>query len=180
MQNPAADKLVARAQNGDKDAFGEIYKLYLKEIFRYAYFSLRNYELAQDITQVTFFKAWRALPSFSLSRASFRTFLFAIARNLIIDEVRRKKEISLEQIADMPASEDPQEEIQKNELKQVIQNALGILKDTERQLIVLRFFEGFKFKEMAKILKKKEGAVRVSTHRVLQQMRQYLRNQNYE
>lgn len=180
MQNPAVNKLVKRAQTGEKDAFGELYKLYLKEIFRFIYFSLRNYELAQDLTQVTFFKAWKALPDFSLSRASFRTFLYAIARNLVIDETRRKRGVSLEAIAEMPSKEDPQEQVQKNELRLIIHDALSTLNKEERQMVILHFFEGFRFREVAKILSKKEGAIRVATHRILKKMKKYLEDKNYE
>lgn len=180
MRTPGLNKLVSRAQKGEKDAFGKIYKLHLKEIFRFIYFSLRNYELSQDLTQNTFFKAWRALPNFSLSRGSFRTFLFAIARNLIIDEIRRKREISLEAVAEMPSNEDSQEETEKNELKRVVQNALSSLSKNEQHLIVLHFFEEFKFREVAKILGKREGAVRVATHRILKKMKRYLEEKNYE
>lgn len=180
MQTPAINKLVMRAQKGEKDAFGEIYKLYLKQIFRFIYFSLRNYELAEDLTQIAFFKAWGALPNFSLSHGSFRTFLFAIARNLIIDETRKKREIPLEAIAEMPSNEDPQEEVQRNELKLVVHNALSILKEEERQLIVLHFFEEFKFREVARMLGKGEGAVRVATHRILKKMKKYLEDRHHE
>lgn len=178
MQTNSLNKLVKKAQKGDQDAFGEIYKLYLKQIFRFVYFSLRNYELAQDLTQVTFFKAWRALPGFSLSRASFRTFLFAIARNLVIDESRKRKEIPLEKVMNISSNEDPTELVSKNEQTEQAINALSILEEDERQLIVLHFFEELRFKEVAKITGRKEGAVRVATHRILKRMKKYLQRKN--
>lgn len=175
MQPGIIEKLIKRAKNGDKDAFGEIYTLFLKQIFRYIYFSVRNYELAQDLAQNTFFKAWRALPSISISRGSFRAFLFTIARNLIIDWSRSKKELPLETIENYPSFEDPQEDMIRNEAKEVVSKALSNLESDEKQLIVLRFFEELEYREIAKVVDKKEGAVRVSTHRILKKLKNYIK-----
>ncbi len=179
MENSALKKLIKRAKEGDKDAFGQIYNLFLKQIFRFIYFSVRNYELAEDLTQNTFFKAWRSLPSFSLSGGSFRAYLFAIARNLCIDESRKKKEIPLEAIAEYPSKEDPEEAFSKLETREVVLRALDKLEEDERKLVVLRFLEEFEYGEIAKITGKKEGNVRVSIHRVLKKLNKILKkNEN--
>lgn len=175
MQLRGLNQLIQRAQKGDKDAFGEIYNLFLKQVFRFLYFSLRNYELAEDLTQITFFKAWRALSTFSLSRGSFRTFLFTIARNLAIDESRKKKEIPLEAIEGYPSKEDPEEYIQIEETKKLVWEALDKLDPEDKYVVVLRFFEEFEYKEIAKTLDKKEGAVRVGLHRILRKLRKFLK-----
>lgn len=175
MQKSALNKLIQRAQEGDKDAFGQIYNLFLKQIFRFLYFSVRNFELAEDLTQNTFFKVWRALPSFSISRGSFRAYLFAIARNLAIDESRKKKEVSLEAISNYPSKEDPEEEVQSKETQKVVWEALSNLKEEDKQIVVLRFFEGLEYAEIARALGKKEGAVRVGLHRILRKLRKFLK-----
>lgn len=174
MQIRGINQLIKRAQKGDKDAFGEIYKLFLKQIFRFLYFSVRNYELAQDLTQNTFFKAWRALPSFSIPHGSFRAFLFTIARNLAIDESRKKKEIPLEAISEYPSKEDPQEYIQIEETKKLVWEALDKLDPEDKYMVVLRFFEEFEYEEIAKTLGKKEGTVRVGLHRILKKLKSHL------
>lgn len=178
MEIEALNKLIKRAQKGDKDSYGQIYNLFLKQVFRYLYFSVRNFELAQDLTQVTFFKAWRALPNFSISRASFRTYLFTIARNLAIDEVRKKKEIPLEFISEYPSNEDPEENFYKEEIKQLVHQALDRLEKDEKELVILRFFEEFEYGEIAKTLGKKEGAIRVSLHRILKKLNQIIKEKN--
>lgn len=175
MQTSFLKRLIKRAKNGDQDAFGEIYTLFLKQIFRYIYFSTRNYELAQDLTQNTFFKAWRALPSISISRGSFRAFLFTIARNLIIDWTRRKKELPLETIENFPSFEDPEEDVVRKEVREIVLQALSKLTEDERQLITLRFFEELEYGEIAKVVGKREGAVRVSTHRILKKLKKYIK-----
>lgn len=175
MQSGSLKRLIIRAKKGDKDAFGEIYNLFQKLIFRYIYFSVRNYELAEDLTQNTFFKVWRVLPSISISRGSFRAFLFTIARNLIIDWSRSKKELPLETIENFPSFENPEEDVIRKEAKEVVLQALKRLEENERQLILLRFFEELEYGEIAKVIGKKEGAVRVSTHRILKKMKSYIK-----
>jgi len=175
MQSGSLKRLIIRAKGGDKDAFGEIYNLFLKQIFRYIYFSTRNYELAQDLTQNTFFKAWRALPSISVYRGSFKAFLFTIARNLVIDWSRSKKELPLETIENFPSFEDPQEDLIRKEARVVVLQALSRLEEDEKQLITLRFFEEFEYGEIAKVVGKKEGTVRVTTHRILKKLKNYIK-----
>lgn len=175
MQTAALNRLIVKAKKGDKDAFGEIYIFFQKLIFRFIYFSVRNYELAQDLTQNTFFKAWRALPTVSVSRGSFRAFLFTIARNLIIDWSRTRKELPLEAIENYPSFEDPQEDIIRKESREVVLKALNNLEIDEKQLITLRFFEELEYEEIGRIVGKKTGAVRVSTHRILKKLKSYIK-----
>lgn len=167
-------KLITRAQRKDRDAFGEIYNLFLKRIYRFVYFSVRDQKLAEDITQDTFLRAWRSLASFSLSRGSFQAFLFAIARNLVIDWYRKKKEISLEAIADPSYQEHVDEKIIQDEQKQQLNRALVKLKFLERQIVTLRYFEELSFFEIGKVVHLSEGAVRVRLHRILKQLKKYL------
>lgn len=175
MQASFLKRLISRAKQGDKDAFGEIYNFFQKLIFRYIYFSTRNYELAKDLTQNTFFKAWKALPSVSISRGSFRAFLFTIARNLIIDWSRSKKELPLETIENFPSFEDPEKDLIRKEAREVVLQALSKLVEDEKQLILLRFFEELKYGEIAKVIGKKEGSVRVSIYRILKKMKSYIK-----
>lgn len=179
MQEQDISKLVKRVQKKDKEAFGEIYNLLFKQIFRYLYFSVRNKELAQDLTQDTFFKAWKSVSSGSTSNGSFKSFLYTIARNLVIDYYRKKKEVSLDSVGeyvDHILVEGPEDLIAQDEEKEMVNKALSKLNDNERQFIVLRFFEELRFSEMARILDKGEGSVRVATHRVLKKLKGILKN----
>ncbi|QQG42996.1 MAG: RNA polymerase sigma factor [Candidatus Daviesbacteria bacterium] len=167
-------KLVIQAQKGDKDAFGQIYSLFFKRIFRYVYYSVFNRPLAEDITQDTFLRAFRALPGFSTRKGTFQAFLFAIARNLVIDHARKKRELSLELVGDLPSSEDFEDEIDAEREKQMIYQALAHLDDFEKQLVILRFFEEFSYEEIAQVTQKNAGAVRVRVHRSLKKLQEYL------
>src|SRR4030088_1611401 len=91
------EDLIHKAQTGDHKAYGEIYKLFYKRIYRYCHINVYDEAIAADICQETFVKAWRSLPSFSLKNGgSLQAYLFRIARNLIIDLSRKKQEVSIE------------------------------------------------------------------------------------
>lgn len=169
-------KLVKRAIAGDKNAFGELYKIFLNKIYRFVYFLVRDEFLAEDITQNTFLKAWNSLPNFSVGRGTFQSFLYTIARNLVIDNQRRKKEISLgtEFGEAVESGENPEAEVWKNESMQRVRLALSNLEELDRQIIILRFFEDLKFDEISQIVGKEPGALRVKVHRLLEIMRKDL------
>lgn len=164
--------LIEKAKQGDKEAFGKIYELYYKKIFRYCSFNTYDREIAQDICQEIFVKAWNKIKDFKMeANWSIQAFLFAIARNLIIDRTREKKEVNVEQFEEIESSEDLYEELNKKTDVENISNALSKLDEIERQIIILRFFEEMDSKEVAKILKIKDGALRVRQGRILQKLK---------
>ena len=171
-------KLVQRAQKGDKEAYGAIYELYQKKIYRFSYYMIQNQELAEDITQNTFIKAWRALPSFSLNKnGTIQAYLFKIARNLTIDYQRKKKEASLEVIEDiMPSDENLEEIVARREEREMVARALKTLDEEERQIVVLRYFEDMSYEEISKVVGKNEGAIRVRLHRILKKLKEEIKD----
>lgn len=169
--------LIFRAQKGDKEAYGAIYSLYYKQIYRYCYFNLRDSVLAQDIVQETFLKAWKALSSFSQDGGgTIQAFLYRIARNLIIDHSRRRKNAKLEDHEYIEAESQIEDEIDKNSEKEKLNEALGQLAERDRQIVILRFFEEMPFTEISKVVKVREGALRVRVHRILEKLKTILEN----
>jgi RNA polymerase sigma-70 factor (ECF subfamily) len=175
MQN--MDVLTVRAQKGDAEAFGEIYLFYYKKIYRYCSFNVTSNELAKDIAQETFLKAWRSLPRFSLKNGgTIQAFLFKIARNLIIDNARKKKPIQLEAYHEIESSENVEENILRQQHQTSVHVALAKLQDEEKQIVLLRYFEDMQTKEIASVLGIAEGALRVRMHRVLKKLKDLLPN----
>lgn len=170
-----SEELIQRVQKGDKDAFGQIYKLFHKKIYRFIYFSLRNHELAEDLTQEAFLRLWKSFSSFSSSKGTVQALVYKIARNLVIDWQRKKKSVSLELFYDsLQDSKDFEEDIRKRENVMIIQHVLSKLNSLEKDIIILRYFEELPFSKIAEITSKKEGAIRVRLHRVLKKMKYYL------
>lgn len=176
--NDEIREIVLKAQNGDREAFGQIYNLYQKKIYRFSFYLIQDRQLAEDITQNTFMKAWKALPSFSFKKnGTIQAYLFKIARNLGIDYQRKKREISLDAIADfMPSEENLEDLVVKSERENIVHKALSGLDKDEKQIIVMRYFEELSYAEIAKTIGKNEGAIRVQIHRVLKKLKGRLSN----
>ena len=166
---------IKKAQNGDKYAFGILYKQYYNRIYRYCRINLYHGQVADDVCQEVFIRAWKALPKFTLQdRGTFQAFLFRIARNLIIDLSRKKKEIPLEHVGEINQEDNLIEGISQKEDVEKIKTALEKLAEIDRQIIILRYFEELSHSEAAKILNMKEGALRVRTMRLLKKLKELL------
>lgn len=165
-------ELIRRAQKGDKDAFGLLYKKYFQKIFRYCKINLNNDELAKDICQESFVKAYKKLSEFKTDgQWSIQAFLFTIARNLIIDNSRRKKEANLDEYENITDGHDLYEDYERKTVIKKVRIALSKLDEVDRQIVILRYFEELPSIEVAKILGIKDGALRVRTFRVMQKIK---------
>jgi len=169
--------LTAKAQKGDKDAYGAIYNLYYKQVYRYCYFNLRDSALAQDVVQETFLKAWKSIGSFSLENGgTVQAFLYRIARNLIIDHSRKKRTTRLDEHENIEAESQIEENIDRDSEKEKLKEAIGQLGEKDRQIVILRYFEEMSFAEMSKVIKIREGALRVRIHRILEKLKGIIEN----
>ncbi|OGY23722.1 MAG: hypothetical protein A2126_01395 [Candidatus Woykebacteria bacterium GWB1_45_5] len=165
------DKLAALAKKGDIQAFGEIYDHFVESVFRLVYFKTGDRELAEDLTQNVFLKVIENIRSFR-EKGSFSSWLFAIARNLIIDHYRSKrKHISIESV---PESElitvDNTQELEYRELFASFVEALNGLSKDARELIISHSMEGYSFDEIAKTTGKSVVALRSTKHRALKKL----------
>lgn len=169
------NQLLHKACKGDKDAFGQIYKIYFRKIYRYCRINLNNEAQAEDVAQETFLKAWRSLSSFSTyDGSSIQAFLFRIARNALIDLSRKKQEYPLEEALDIESGDDIERELDKKEEIEKVQQALKKLEERERQIVILRFFEEMTGAEIARVMEINEGAVRVRLHRILKKLKEVI------
>ncbi len=165
---------VAAAQR-DIAAFDVLYRRYVSLVYSYAFFSLGDHHDAEDATERTFLAALRAIGSFEERGASFRAWLFRIARNTIANSRRsrfRRRTSPLEELPEHPAAPDADPaalSVRADELR-AVQRALAGLSDDRRQVILLRFVEGLSAREIGVVLDRSEGAVRVLLHRTLRDL----------
>ncbi|MCL4366424.1 RNA polymerase sigma factor [Patescibacteria group bacterium] len=169
------NQLLHKACKGDKDAFGQIYKIYFSKIYRYCRINLGSETEAQDIAQETFFKAWRSISNFSIYEGgSIQAFLFRIARNTIIDLSRKKREFPLDAALEIESNDDFEAEVDKKRDIEIVQQALLKLQEEDRQIVILRFFEEMPNAEIAQVMKVNEGAIRVRLHRILKKLKEII------
>ncbi len=172
--------LISRAQTGDTDAFAQLYDKHIDAIYRYVRLRVPSDELAEDIIEDVFLKAWQALPRYKPQRP-FRHWLYRIAHNRIVDEQRRKsqQELSLDVLVESgqdptaPSSSPLHAAIAKENLQE-LRDALATMSPEEQTLLTLRFTEGLSFQEIGAILDKSAGACRVLQHRALKKLAQKL------
>lgn len=151
--------LVSSAQEGDRQAFGELVSLYRQGVINVVYRICGDEALAEDIAQEAFIRAWQKLPSYQ-PKASFRSWVYRIATNAVLDELRRQKEtINVDglQVAD-PAQSIEERLIDRQEVERV-QAAILDLPEASRAVLVLREFEGLSYQEIADALDIPKGTV---------------------
>lgn len=164
--------LIKRAQEGSKEAFGDLYKKYFQKVYRYCRFNTVHDELAKDICQESFLKAYKKLKDFKTDGVwSFQSYLFTIARNLIIDASRKKRDINIDEFENLESNENLYENVEKKEIIKKVRLSISKLDEIERQIVLLRFFEELPSLEVAKILNMTGGALRVRTHRIMQKLK---------
>ena len=162
-------ELIIRAQNGDAEAFGDLYENYLDTIYRYVYYRLQNHQDAEDLTEMVFLKAWQKIPDYSIGKTPFVAWLYRIAHNRVIDHYRTRKDtLSLsEQVPIRDEKMDLEEHVLSQEEKRTLSKAINQLSPLHQHVLVLRFISGLKPSEVADVLDRNVGAVRVLQHRAL-------------
>ena len=172
MSNQSSDqKLVKRVQRGDKGAFDLLVLKYQHKIVNLVMRYVRDPELAQDITQEAFIKAYRALPRFR-GDSAFYTWMYRIAvntaKNHLAAQRRRPMNIELDLQdpdqydlhAKLKETDTPEAIVLSNELKETVERAIAALPEDLRTAIILRELEGMSYEEIAQTMECPVGTVR--------------------
>jgi len=169
----AEHSLIERIQQGDKEAFRQIYDQYVHRVYRYILARVGDINDAEDITADTFVKAWEAFPSFKWRGKPAVAWFYRIAHNLIMDRFRKKRNI-----LDLLPGRYSQDEHQfkRVEHRDEIQSAVSTLTYEQQMILHLHFYEGYDLKEVADILEKTPSAVRVAKFRALERLRSLIKN----
>jgi RNA polymerase sigma-70 factor (ECF subfamily) len=162
--------LVQSAQKGDLKAFEELVARHRDKIYARAYSMMRNEEEALDLSQEAWVKAWQRLKQFH-GEASFATWLTRIVINLCLDQLRKQQRQRTESIEAMDEESggverqmpvvivNPTAGLERGELRQRIDKALGQLSHEHRTVLVLHEFEEMEYKEIAKAMNCSIGTV---------------------
>lgn len=171
------ESAIIAAARRDPAAFAPLYEQHAPDIYRYCYVRLGLREAADDLTARVFIRAIERLHQYKpRSGASFRSWLFAIARNMLADEWRRRKDIRLlpDQV-DLTRDDYPGPEavaIHRTEMDR-LRAALNNLPDRQREIIELRMV-GFKSTEIAETLGTNLAAIKSAQSRAYRSLRQQL------
>jgi RNA polymerase sigma-70 factor (ECF subfamily) len=190
------DRGLVEAARRDPSRFDALYRKYLAQVYSYAFYELRDHHAAEDATERVFMQALVGLPRFeervdafiasrsavtpadSAEMSTFRVWLFRIARNVVANERRRDRRrpvSSLEDAAELSAPGDVVETAAAREAVSTAWQAVARLPDDRRRAVILRFVDEMSTAEIAAILGRSEGAVRVLLHRALRSVADDLR-----
>lgn len=178
------EQLMERVRAGDGRAIATLYDRYGVLVFSLALRMLNDRESAEELVQEVFLRAWRQAASYQPGLGRLSTWLLGIARNLAVDELRRRgarpqraggdTEERLNQIAS-PRNEDPAEQVSAATQRQEIQRALQELPEAQRQVIELAYYGGLTQSEIAERLGDPLGTVKTRMRLATRKLRDLLR-----
>lgn len=166
--------IIISCQSGRLEQFALLYDSYVNKIYRYIFYKISHKETAEDLTSTVFIKALENIKKFDSSKASFSVWLYTIARNSIIDHLRTRKDtVDIENIFDLPISElNIPDKIDLEQKIKDIRKYLDKLNPDQREVVILRVWEGLSYKEIGAITGKTENSSKVMFSRVMSQIRE--------
>lgn len=169
--------------NINKESFGALYDEYIKPIYRFIYFKVNSKEEAEDLASETFLKAWNYLSKIDNSNKihNFKAFLYQVANNLVIDFYRKRSllPISLNdgewEDANIPDEKiSGIDKIKKEDDTAELKKAFKKIPENYSSVVIWYYLEELEIAEIAQILGKSEGTVRVTIHRALKALKRAL------
>lgn len=176
-------QLIEKASGGDPVAFGLLYDHYLPKIYRFVLLKVGQREEAEDLTHQAFLRAWEHIARYADQGFPFGSWLYRIAKNIIIDHYRsfekRKRDVDLEDV--MEQLIDTESSIMDKTLDvkfdmELLMKAMERLKDVEQDVIIMRFVEDLPHEEVAEHIGKSVGATKLIQHRALKNLKVVLAN----
>ncbi len=184
LMNSSAD-LVARACEGDQEAFRLIFERYSRPLISFVYDQVGDRDLAEELTQETFVRAYRSLRTLR-EETKLSTWLFGIAKNVARESLRARQRtnqrVDLDDKLVLNLSDRgpvPVKQLLNKELNQVIQNSLALLDEDKRLVFTLKVFQQCSYEEIAEITGFSIPKLKTDLHRARTEMRrrvgQYVR-----
>ena len=175
------DQLIALAAGGDREAFGELYERYALRVFRHAQFLTGDPVLAEDVTAQVFLKALEAIPRYESRGVPFVAWLLRITCNLVINHRKSAKNNGHSQIPETIEASgtffSPEASCEVKVDGERVWREVRKLPCEQRQVIVMRFIDDLGYPDIARVLGKSVGAVRVIQFRALANLRGMLEDE---
>lgn len=187
-----ADNLISRAKEGDQSAQGKVVQLWYKRIYNFSYKFFMDHDLAMEVAQRTFISMCKNLPSLQ-DNARFKSWLYKIAVNYCREEARKKKvgralpfdavwnrdaEDSPHWESSSQRLDNPERQLRHRELSEILQEALMEINEEQREVVIMKEYEGLKFREIAEVLNISENTVKSRMYYGLDGLRKILERRN--
>ncbi len=187
-----ADTLIARAREGDKNAQGKLVQMWYKRIYNFSYKFFFDHDLAMEVAQKTFISMHRNIDGLQ-ETTRFKSWLYTIAVNYCREELRKRKatrSVSLHDLrpgeseesyrweASSSRRENPEKQLRQSELSDLLQQCLMELSDEQREVVIMKEYEGLKFREIAEALNISENTVKSRMYYGLDGLKKILEGKN--
>jgi RNA polymerase sigma-70 factor (ECF subfamily) len=171
--NDAVVETVALRSAAPSEGFGELYERTFPRVYAYVASLLRDRSAAEDVTAQAFERAYRKRRSYRAARGSMDAWVFGIARNAALDELRRRKRrATLEGDPEDTEASAPEDQADLALRRETVRAALASLDGQERDLIALKFAGGLSNAEIARVLRTSESNVGTRLHRTITKLRE--------
>jgi RNA polymerase sigma-70 factor, ECF subfamily len=172
------EELVIQAQQGNEAAVELLIRHTYEDIYRFVRWKVHDPDLAWDLAQMTYERAWARLDTFDRGQGRFKAWVLAIANHICIDHLRSKavRQASLNQSlpADLPVQEDFLDGILMREEVRQVYTAIGELPEPQREALLLRYKRELTYQEIAVVTEESESAVKARVRRSLERLRNML------
>ncbi|MFP4977842.1 RNA polymerase sigma factor [Paenibacillus sp. CN-4] len=181
-------QLIQQIKQGNTELYSELMRRYQRKILAFIYHMLKNSQMeliAEDLCSETFYKAFRSLHSFREVDASFSTWLYTIARNTVLSELRKHRagNVSLEESGYTPvapAEVAPEAAILRSERMELVREAINNLPEKQRAALILREYDQLDYQEIAIILDQSVSSVKSLLFRARSSVKHQLESYFYE
>lgn len=186
------DALIARAREGDKNAQGRLVTLWYKRIYNFNYKFFFDHDLAMEVSQKTFIAMHKNIAGLN-EVARFKSWLYTISVNFCREELRKKKSGKSMSLNDLKPGEgddsyrweaggnreeNPEHQLRHSELSDMLQTCLMELSAEQREVVIMKEYEGLKFREIAETLNVSENTVKSRMYYGLDALRKILERKN--
>jgi RNA polymerase sigma factor (sigma-70 family) len=185
-----AETLVSEAQAGNKEAAGKLVSLWYKRIYNYSFKYFSDHDLASEVAQKTFIAMYRKMDSL-VEISAFRPWLYRIATNYCHEEERARKRhtgqplhaqgeahASAHHLPEPHSALHPEREFQQRELAELLLQCLRDLPQEQREVVIMKEYEGLKFREIAEALDVSENTVKSRMYYGLDALRKAMKKRN--
>ncbi len=161
----------------EQSGFLEYYDQYFKKVYGFVYRRVLSRETAEDLTSEIFIKALKKWPGREMVSGAW---IFMIARNLVIDYYRTKKETTdIETVFDLAGPINHLVDVANRQSVEKIKTAMGYLSARQRQIVMMRLWDELSYKEIAELLEQSEASVKMTCLRSLKTLRSYLPEKDF-
>ncbi|QOI98875.1 MAG: RNA polymerase sigma factor [Flammeovirgaceae bacterium] len=187
-----SDSLITRAREGDQQAQGRLVQLWYKRIYNYCYKFFMDHDLAMEVSQKTFIAMYRNMHALQ-DTGRFKSWLYTICVNACREEARKRKNtraIPFDRLTNYDEDnsprweksdrrrENPERQYQQQELADLLQQCLLELSAEQREVVIMKEYEGLKFREIAEILNLSENTVKSRMYYGLDGLKRILEKKN--